>query len=216
MPSEIQRTPQVLAEAKRRRKAAGELLLDANKHYAAMSALASKEKRGRPDIAHDLLKYALDSPLNKNGALRVFMHCRGDYVLKVSSETRLPRSFNQFCGLIEDVWKKKKICAGGKTLLELQKQTLGELLAEIGCVTLVFDARGEQTSLRSLVKKLEKLAGKEKDFTVVIGGFPHGDFENKLALADFEHVALTGGELTAPAVLAQALTCIQMALEKEK
>jgi len=216
VPNEITRTPQVLEEAQRRRKAPGEMLLDANRHFAAMNKLASKEKRGRPDIAHDLLKYAFDSPLNKNGALRVFMHAYGDFVLRVNPETRLPRSFNQFCGLMEDVWKKKTISAGGKTLLEVKQQTLGDLLKEIDCITVVFDPKGETTTLRGLVKKLEALAGNDgkKDFCLVIGGFPHGDFENGEALAKFEHVAIAGGELTAPAVLAQALTCCSIALEK--
>jgi len=216
VPSEIQGSAQVAAEAKKRKKAPGAILLDANKHYAAMQKLEKKEKRGRPDIAHDLLKYALDSPLNKSGALRVFMHAYGDFVLNVNSETRLPRSFNQFCGLMEDVWRKKTISAGGKTLLEVKKQSLDALLKEIGVATIVFDPKGEAIGLRELVTKFEALAGRDgkKDFCVVIGGFPHGDFDNADALADYKHVALAGGELTAPAVLAQALTCVQLALEK--
>jgi rRNA small subunit pseudouridine methyltransferase Nep1 len=213
VPPEIQSQRQVVLEAKKRKKAPGEMRLDANRHFAAMASLAQKEKRGRPDIAHDLLKFALDSPLNKEGRLKVFLHARGDFVLRVNRETRLPRSFNQFCGLMEDVWKKKKIEAGGKTLLEVKQQSLGSLLKEIGCVTLVFDPRGEATTLRALVKKFEALAGKEKDFCIVIGGFPHGDFESRDALKNFEHLALSGGELTAPAVLAQALTCCQLAFE---
>jgi len=71
--------------------------------------------------------------------------------------------------------------------------------------------------LRELVKKFEALAGKdgkEKDFCLVIGGFPHGDFENKAALEGYDRVALNWRELTAPAVLAQALTCCSIALEK--
>ncbi|MEM0475742.1 MAG: hypothetical protein QW343_03030 [Candidatus Norongarragalinales archaeon] len=216
VPSEIQGERQVSLDAKKRGKPASEILLDANKHYAAMAKLLSKEKRGRPDIAHDLLKLALDSPLNKQGLLRVFTHCRGDFVLRVAPETRIPRSFNQFCGLIEDTWRKKKICAGGKTLLEVKNQSLSSLLKEVDCVTIVFDPRGKETSLRELVKKFEELVGTEKDFCLVIGGFPHGDFENRAALARFEHVALKGGELTAPAVLAQALACCQIALEKHE
>jgi rRNA small subunit pseudouridine methyltransferase Nep1 len=215
VPSEIVRQKQVVLEAKKRKKAAGEMLLDANKHFQAMNALAGKEKRGRPDIAHDLLKFSLDSPLNKQGKIRVFMHCRGDFVLRVDGETRLPRSFNQFCGLMEDVWRKREIKAGGKTLLEVKQQSLDSLFNEIGCVTVVFDPRGKETTLRGLIEKFEGLAGKDgkKDFCLVVGGFPHGDFENASALKDFEHVALKGGELTAPAVLAQALACAQIALE---
>jgi len=74
------------------------------------------------------LKYAFDSPLNKEGKLKVFMHTYGDFVLRVNAETRLPRSFNQFCGLIETFGAKRVSRREGKRFLEVREQSLDALL----------------------------------------------------------------------------------------
>lgn len=212
MPRELQKHSLAIAEARKRGKKPGEILLDANRHYKTMGALPEKEKRGRPDIAHDLLKASLDSSLNKEGGLRIFLHTRGDFVIGIDKETRLPRSYNSFCGLMEDLWKKKKIEAGGKTLLELREKNLEQLLEEIKSEFVVFDARGKPTTLKELVALFEKNRG--KNFGVVIGGFPHGTFsDDSRALEGLPRIALGKTELTAPAILAKVLSCEEIALE---
>ena len=184
--------------------------LDANEDWKVLSRYENKDKRGRPDIAHDLLKLALDSGLNKRGELRVFMHTYNERVITVSPELRLPRSYKRFIGLMEDLEKKGKIEADEKTLLTIESKTLKELLAELKIDFLVMDAAGKKTKLKELVKTLAA----KKDAGIIIGGFPHGAFLDKSkALVDLPRVAIGGTELTAPAVLASVLACAEMASE---
>ncbi len=181
-------------------------LLDANEDWKVLARFENKEKRGRPDIAHDLLKLSLDSELNKRGLLCVFVHTYDDRVITVSSEWRVPRSYKRFAGLMDDLEKKKEISAEGKVLLKIEEKTLKQLLAELEGKKIVLEASGER-------KKLKDFAGMlEGDVVVIIGGFPHGAFLDKSgALAGLPRVALGETELTAPATLAKVLTCAELA-----
>ena len=185
--------------------------LDANDDWKVLSRYENKDKRGRPDIAHDLLKLSLDSGLNKRGELRVFMHTYNERVITVSPELRLPRSYRRFIGLMEDLESKGKIEADGKLLLKIENKTLKMLLTELKTDFIVMDATGKKTKLKELVKTL---AAKKGNAGIVLGGFPHGVFLDKSkALEGLPRVALGETELTAPAVLASVLACAEMASE---
>ena len=185
--------------------------LDANDDWKVLSRYENKDKRGRPDIAHDLLKLSLDSGLNKSGGLRVFMHTYDERVITVSPELRLPRSFKRFVGLMEDLEQKGKIEADGKLLLKIESKTLKELLAELKADFMVMDAAEKKTKLKELVKLL---SAKKDGAGIIIGGFPHGAFLDKSkALEGPPRIALGETELTAPAVLASVLACAEMASE---
>ncbi|PIO06482.1 16S rRNA methyltransferase [Candidatus Micrarchaeota archaeon CG08_land_8_20_14_0_20_59_11] len=184
--------------------------IDANDDWKALSRYENKDKRGRPDIAHDLLKMSLDSELNKRGELRVFMHTYDERVIAISGEWRVPRSYKRFVGLMEDLERKGRIETDGKTLLKIESKTLKQLLSELKADFIVMDAAGKKTKLKALVTLLAKKA----DTGIILGGFPHGAFLDKSkALEGLPRVALGGVELTAPAVLAKVLTCAEMASE---
>lgn len=42
----------------------------------------------------------LDSPLNRANMLRVFVHTKRNVLIEVSSQTRIPRTFDRFAGLM--------------------------------------------------------------------------------------------------------------------
>lgn len=180
--------------------------MDASLHWRAMEELENGQRRGRPDIVHDLLKLALDSQLNKAGQLCISVHTLEDKVVRVNPVTRLPRNYNQFVGLIEDLYKKKSIEANGERLLWLEEKSLAGLLGELsGFALLVCDVRGKPCSLRELAGFFEA----HRDAGVVIGGFPHGDFLSQTALANLPRISLSPIELTAPAVLAKVLSAYE-------
>jgi len=165
--------PAVKNHARRREKPPRQLVLDRSYHHAAMKALPNNEKRGRPDIVHFVLLEALGSPLNKEGLLQTYVHTLNDLVISVNPETRLPRNYNRFIGLMEQLFQDGRVPPSGKALLRLGRKTLPELVEEVKPnYTLAFTREGEK---RTLEEALSKASSVQK-LAVLIGGFPHGHF----------------------------------------
>lgn len=141
-----------------------------------MKELAESEKRGRPDIVHFALLEALGSSLNKERLLQVFVHTIHDYVISVNSEVRLPRNYDRFIGLLEQLFELGKIHSKGETLIKLEHKTLPQLLEETEVdYVMVFSRKG---SLKTLEDAISILLEKQRP-AVVIGGFPHGHFTGR-------------------------------------
>jgi len=174
VPSAIVTHPSVIKSAKRRKKSPSEILLDVSLHYHAMKNLEKKHKRGRPDIAHISLLEALESPLNKAGYLKIAIHTIEGHAIFIDPSTRIPRNYNRFVGLIEQLFKEGKIPPkSDKPLMYIKTITLTRLLEELGAQGLILLREVcEKKSLSEIVKTaiVEKMA-------IGIGGFPHGDFE---------------------------------------
>jgi rRNA small subunit pseudouridine methyltransferase Nep1 len=147
-----------------------------------MKNLKESNKKGRPDIVHFALLEALGSPLNKEGLLQVYVHSINNNVITVNPETRLPRNYNRFIGLMEQLFQSGKVPSIGQPLLKLEHKTLPKLLHEIKPdYVLAFSRKGLPKTLKEAVSKLlhsERPA-------VIIGGFPHGHFsETTIRLAN--------------------------------
>jgi len=131
VPKEIADHPDVVGYAKRRKKRPEWVILDATYHYRALRRIEDGERRGRPDIVHFCLINALESILNKEGKLRVYVHTRNNEVIYIKSETRIPKNYNRFIGLMENLFEKRTI-PKGLELLRLEKKPLSVLLEEMG------------------------------------------------------------------------------------
>ena len=42
----------------------------------------------------------LDSPLNRAGLLQVYIHTERNVLIELHPQTRIPRTFDRFCGLM--------------------------------------------------------------------------------------------------------------------
>lgn len=42
----------------------------------------------------------MDSPLNRAGLLQVYIHTKKNVLIEVNPQTRIPRTFDRFCGLM--------------------------------------------------------------------------------------------------------------------
>ncbi len=42
----------------------------------------------------------LDSPLNRAGLLQVYIHTEKNALIEINPQTRIPRTFTRFCGLM--------------------------------------------------------------------------------------------------------------------
>ena len=167
IPEEISGHPVIRRDAERRRKSWETLLLDDSLHHQAMKDLEKREKRGRPDIVHQCILALLDSSLK---SFDLYIHTVNDMVIWINRDTRIPRNYNRFKGLMEDLFHKKRISSGGRILMEVKDLSLSDLLSKNTVVM------REGYGIEGLKKAIKK--GME-DLCICIGAFPHGDFDSK-------------------------------------
>jgi rRNA small subunit pseudouridine methyltransferase Nep1 len=167
----------VIESAKKRGKRPEEILLDSSYHHSAK--VCRDTRRGRPDIAHITLQVLQESLLNNTGGMRVFLHTRNDEVIYINPETRLPKNYNRFCGLIETLFRERIIVSEGRELMRMEKKGIEVLLEEL---------RGRKVLLHQKGVPLAELTDRE-DTVAVIGGFPRGDFSRNYEGMDRASVA---------------------------
>ena len=62
-----------------------------------------------PDITHQILLNLFDSPLNKVGLLKVYIHTTNNIFIDINQNTRIPRTFKRFCGLFTQLLLNNEI-----------------------------------------------------------------------------------------------------------
>ncbi|MGD2249448.1 MAG: 16S rRNA methyltransferase [Candidatus Methanofastidiosia archaeon] len=181
VPKSLVTHPVIVKSAKKRGKPPQKILLDSNYHHSAMKTLKDAQKRGRPDIVHVSLLCALESVVNKRGDLNVYVHTYNDDIIYINPETRIPRSYNRFCGLMEKLFETGSI----KRLLSVQKKSLNNFLEELPGGIVIMEKGGQVIPLK-------------KDMICVVGGFPHGTFTNELP---YDKMGISNFQLTAWSVI---------------
>ncbi len=185
VPPELTRDPSVVADAKRRRKQPGEILLDASLHQSAMKTLPDRHQRGRPDLVHFFLLSVLGTPLNFAHRLEVCIHTRDDFLLEVHPEVRLPRTQDRFKGIVENLFQKWPRGESDQDFLRLAKGTLGGFLPpENPGEVVVTTHQGEplpalEHHIRAYQDRaLEKSPNRTVDpLTILVGGFQRGSID---------------------------------------
>ena len=188
MPSQLVRHPSVIAHARRKSRDPSSLILDRSYHHSAIRAAEAHDpsgkflKRGRPDIVFHVLLQALGSPLNFEGLLRTYIHTIDDKVIDVDPRTRIPRNYDRFIGLLEQLYIENSVPPGEQSLLRIRKCSLPRLIDELGTSTVVaFSTLGKTAS----VKDACSLMAKGHAPAVLIGGFAHSHFsQSTLQLAN--------------------------------
>ncbi|MEM2123193.1 MAG: 16S rRNA methyltransferase [Candidatus Bathyarchaeia archaeon] len=176
VPRSIINHPSVVKYARRRGKKADEVLLDRSHHHFAMRGLPEAERRGRPDIVHLTLLNILGTPLNKRGLLECYVHTRDDKVVVVDPETRLPRSYDRFLGLVEQLFRFGVVPVDDHPFMEIKDSTLAQLIRDLMPSTVIgLSVMGPPNPLREICESVSKLA----KVMVLIGGFPRGHFSDE-------------------------------------
>ncbi len=214
MPRELQREPAIRREAREIGIPPERMLLDASHHLASMrKRLGDWERRGRPDLVHFCTLLALDSRLNKEQGIRIFVHTRNDEVIEFASDLRFPRAYARFYGLMQDLFTKGRITSpDGKVLMAVRKQKLKELMADLAKTHSLYalDVNGRRAGISQIATEI---AGKDACF--IIGGFPHGAFAEKQVLK-LPAFSISDKELCAWAVLLDVLAACELASEGKK
>ncbi len=206
VPREIASHPSVINNARRRGKNPVEILLDSSVHYAAMKRLPNREKRGRPDIVHVALLNTQYTPLNLEGRLRTYIHTVSDYVIFVDPAARVPKNYNRFVGLMEQLLTEGRVPPGSeKPLLEAVPMSFEKLITylKVEGVILMTEA-GEITPLKRVCE--ESL---ENNLPVVIGGFPHGDFSEEVRAHAVKSYSIYHKPLDTAIVLSKVVTACE-------
>jgi len=188
VPAELQRHPQVLRSARRYGIEPGEMLLDKTLHYHAMETLPQKWKRGRPDIVHTTLLLLQDSMLNHAGRLRLYIHVYDGRVFAVNPETRLPKHYERFRGLMAQLLRHNRVPPDGeKPLITLEAQSLAEFVKKHGKLILL-DENGKPSTSTQVVRLALQTAR-----PIGIGMFPRGEFKKSTQRKAWTTLSLAKG-----------------------
>ncbi|MEM2878527.1 MAG: hypothetical protein QXG10_03145 [Candidatus Hadarchaeales archaeon] len=194
--------------ARRRGRKPAELILNSCFHFPAMRGIPGAERRGRPDIAHFSLLLALDSPLNRSGLLRVYVHTRENMLITVDPSTRIPVAQHRFEGLLEHLFMNGS-APPEKPLLRLERASLCDIVRRVSPEkTIVFSDGGERKEWKNVFEGLKR----NDNTCVVIGGFPHGDFISPVHEFADELVCVDPDLLLAPTVVSRAIHAYEDAI----
>lgn len=174
VPKEIRRSPAVASDSRRRGVDPSKILLDRSFHHSAMLRLKDSEKRGRPDLVHAALLSVTGTPLYLQGRARAFVHTYPDVVLEIAERTRIPKNYLRFRGLMEKTLSEEL----HDGLVRARSVGIDRLIRAETRPDLVIglSVRGRASSLEDLASRIVAA----KNPCVVVGGFPHGHFSEKL------------------------------------
>jgi rRNA small subunit pseudouridine methyltransferase Nep1 len=183
VPSEISALKQIQKHAARRGKKPIEILLDQSHHGREMTRLENGLQRGRPDIVFHSLMALLETPLCKSGNLTIHLHLQDGRIIEVNPEVRLPRNYDRFVGLIEQLLIKGQVPVEGTPLLQITKKALPVLITNLKkgiaeAQSILAIENGVKTTIDSLQSKLP--LDTSIPVIVGVGAFPHGNFSEEV------------------------------------
>ncbi|XP_038208774.1 ribosomal RNA small subunit methyltransferase NEP1 [Zerene cesonia] len=126
----------------------------------------------RPDITHQSLLMLMDSPLNRAGLLQVYIHTEQNVLIEINPQTRIPRTFKRFAGLMVQLLHKFSIRASDgpmKLLKVIKNPVTSHLPVGVKKITMSFSSK--------VVQNCRELVPKEEPIVLVIGAMAHGKIE---------------------------------------
>ena len=174
IPKEMHNHPSVTSYSKKFKKSVSNTLLDNSWHFGAMKGLENEIKRGRPDIIHLTLLSLCTTPAFYDNKIKVFVHTINDEIISINNNTRLPKSYHRFQGLMEKLFLTKKIESEDEVLMEMQTSTLLQLISKIKPVQIIgFTTQGKKITFEKLIEQIEE------NSCIIIGGFQKGHFSKE-------------------------------------
>ncbi|MGA1866602.1 MAG: 16S rRNA methyltransferase [Thermoplasmatota archaeon] len=216
--------PAVVQNARKRGKRPSKVLLDSSLHHSLFKDIHEKKRRGRPDIVHQFLLLSLDSILNQQGRLGIFVHTRNDQLLTVDATTRLPKNYNRYSGLFEELLQTGSIPSGRKPLIRTIDGM--DLRSSIEFARSGIDPDGSRTRVVLLhpegevreswdiFRRIIREEGK-KHIICLVGGFSDGDFRSDVDENSDIKLVLPGGLLKVWTVISELLVGFRAASSEE-
>jgi len=210
VPRELLGSRDVIASARRRGVDPSRMLLDISYHYRAMRKhLADWYRRGRPDIIHTSLLVLSSSPLWGLGVIGAVVETRHGLVL-FKSGVRIPRNYNRFVGLMEQVLVEGSAPPGSSDpLVRLERVDLLEYLARLSPEYVVLlDEKGRREDPVSLCRRIAS----SRLSAILIGGFQRGEFSERILSQGFDRVSIYGESLDTWAVVCKVNSLLEREL----
>ena len=175
IPAELSNHQSVLAYSKKFKKNISNTLLDNSWHFGAMKGLENEIKRGRPDIVHLTLLSLCTSPAFFQNKIQVFVHTINDEVITINNNTRLPKSYHRFQGLMEKLFLTKKIESETEILMQMENSSLPKLISKIKPNEIIgLTTQGQKTTFEKLTHQIKE------NSCILIGGFQKDILTKKL------------------------------------
>lgn len=202
IPPEIWTHPSVVRSSERIGKLPHQILLDRSYHHRAMLTLSNQMRRGRPDIIHRSLLSALDSPLNSEAMLQLFVHTGNNQIIHVNPTTRLPRNYERFKGLIEQLLLFGKVPKRGSTLLHIENGSLSSIVKQVEPKAIIaFSKYGRFVLPHDLYKDF----GLNDVIVAVVGAFPRGPLSASLLNMATDTISIDKDRLMAETVTSRLI-----------
>ena len=205
IPKKIHNHPSVTSYSKKFKKNSSNTLLDNSWHFGAMKGLDNEIKRGRPDIIHLTLLSLCTTPVFYKNKIKIFVHTVNDEVISINNNTRLPKSYHRFQGLMEKLFLTKKIESEDEILMEMKNSSLSQLVSKIKPTRIIgLTTQGQKICLDNLVEQIEE------NSCIILGGFQKGHFSNETEKIIDESFSINDSSLEAH------LVASRLAYEYEK
>ncbi|KAH6933704.1 hypothetical protein HPB50_017670 [Hyalomma asiaticum] len=148
-------------------------LLNCDDHIQQMRKFKKDPAFCRPDITHQCLLMLFDSPLNRAGLLQVYVRTEKNVLIEINPQTRIPRTFKRFSGLMVQLLHKLCIRAGSGSvkLLKVIKNPITDWLP-VGCKKIAMSLHADK-----LVRPSELVPQSDEPIVVVIGAMAHGSVD---------------------------------------
>ncbi|KAL3276450.1 hypothetical protein HHI36_011831 [Cryptolaemus montrouzieri] len=126
----------------------------------------------RPDITHQCLLMLFDSPLNRAGLLQVYAHTHNNVLIEFNPQTRIPRTFKRFAGLMVQLLHKFSVRAeSGPKLIKVIKNPITDHLP-VGVRKIAMSFSSKE------VKHCKELVPKSEDpIVMVVGAMARGKLD---------------------------------------
>lgn len=156
-------------------------LLNSQDHHSLLLKNKRDIKMYRPDIVHHSLLTLLDSPLNKSGKLKIYIHTLKNVLIEINPKIRIPRTYNRFAGLIVQLLYQFRIKAKGSNekLMKIIKNPIKKHLP-INTFIINTSVKGELVNINDYVTKLINKS-KNKPIVFIFGAHPHGQTKQDYA-----------------------------------
>merc|ERR1719483_740793 len=144
-------------------------LLSCDRHHSVGKRVKKDVSTCRPDITHQCLLMLMDSPLNRANLLQVYIKTEKNVLIEINPQTRIPRTFDRFCGLMVQLLDKLSIRAsdGPQKLLKVIRNPV-TIHLPTGCpkIAMSFSSEG--------IIDVKDHVPKDGPAVFVIGAMAHG------------------------------------------
>ncbi|KAI3647916.1 hypothetical protein MP228_008137 [Amoeboaphelidium protococcarum] len=156
-PLEIVKVSQKSSRGNRSADTSSYHLLNCDDHASLLKKHSRQVAEMRPDITHQCLLTLMDSPLNKAGMLQVFIKTQKNVLIEINPQTRIPRTYKRFAGLMVQLLHKLSIRSaegnGGEKLLKVIKNPVTDHLP-VGCKKIVLSGDAPTVRLSNYIQSL--------------------------------------------------------------